>query len=289
MWLPWKPAVLMAIACLLPGFWWRNNVGARLRVTAAMARETALVLSLYAIWQLAGSLSVMQVDGAEARGRRIVSIQNTLHLPSEVSLQKLVLPHPLWVQFCNGYYAIMHAPALVMFLIWAFLNNRKTYARWRTTMALSTAACLAIQLIPVAPPRMLTDLGFVDTAAMYKQSVYAALGRGMAGQLAAMPSVHVGWSLIIAFGTWQITNRWWRWVGVVHAVVTILVVSATANHYWMDGIVAAILIALAAGLQRAVRLAVTVVRPESANTTEHQIVDLQGELTLLSESTVEVG
>ena len=250
MWLPWKPAVLMAIVCLVPGILWRYHRVFRNRVIAAMARETSLVLSLYAIWQLAGSWSVMQVTGAESRGRRIVSLQETLHLPSEVSLQKLVLPHPLWVQFSNGYYAIVHAPALVIFLIWAFLKNRETYARWRTTMALSTAACLVIQLIPVAPPRLLTDLGFVDTAAIYKQSVYSALGRGMAGQLAAMPSVHVAWALIIACGTWQIANRWWRLTGLTHAIVTTVVVSATANHYWMDGIVAAILIALAIVLQR---------------------------------------
>ena len=257
MWLPWKPAVLIAIVCLVPGFGWRHNGTSRLRTAAAMARETALVLGLYAIWQLAGSLSVMHVDGAEARGRRIVDLQQALYLPSEAALQHLVLPHPLWVQFCNGYYAIVHAPALVVFLIWAFLKDRSTYARWRTTMALSTAACLAIQLIPVAPPRMLTDLGFVDTAALYKQSVYAALGRGMAGQLAAMPSVHVGWALIVAFGIWQITDSPWRWLGVAHAVVTIVVVSATANHYWMDGIVAALLVALAAGFQLVVRARLT--------------------------------
>ena len=64
---------------------------------------------------------------------------------------------------------------------------------------------------------------------------------------------NVGWALIVAFGIWQITDSPWRWLGVAHAVVTIVVVSATANHYWMDGIVAALLVALAAGFQLVVR------------------------------------
>jgi PAP2 superfamily len=254
MWMPWKPAVGLAVAFLLAGLIGRSATGPRARLTAAMAREASLILGLYAIWQLAGALSVMQVTGAEGRGRRIVSLQHSLFLPSEVSLQKLILPHPLWVQFCNGYYAIVHVPALVAFLLWAFVRDRNRYARWRTTMALATAACLAIQLIPVAPPRMLVDLGFVDTALLYRQSVYSALGRGMAGQLAAMPSVHVAWAVIVALGMWQITTSRWRWLGVAHAVMTVLVVSATANHYWLDGIVAVCLIGVAAGLQVAARI-----------------------------------
>ena len=213
-------------------------------MAGAIAYEAARILGLYAIWQLAGTLSIMQVDGAHERGRRIVALQQAWHLPSEAALQRLVLPHPLWVQFCNGYYAIAHVPALLVFLIWAFVRDRKRYAYWRTIMAVSTALCLAIQVIPVAPPRMLNGLGFVDTALLYKQSVYSALGRGMAGQLAAMPSVHVGWALIVAAGMWQISKSRWRWLGIVHAVLTVLVVSATANHYWADGIVAGALIAM---------------------------------------------
>ncbi len=231
----------------------KSSLRPKLQAISAMAREMSLILGLYALWQRAGEVSIMHVGGALDRGRRLVDFERAIHLPSEASLQRLILPHPLWVQFSNGYYAIMHVPALVAFLVWAFWRDRIHYARWRTVMATSTAACLAIQLIPVAPPRMLTDLGFVDTALLFKQSVYSVLGRGMAGQLAAMPSVHVGWALIIAFGMWQITRSRWRWLGLFHAVVTVLVVSATANHYWVDGVVAALLIGIATAFDSRVR------------------------------------
>lgn len=253
MWLPWKPAVWLAFLFLIIGFALRPSTARRTLIAGAMARETALILALYAIWQRVGSVSVMEVTGAEERGRWIIDFQQAVHLPSELSLQRIVLPHPLWVQFCNGYYAIVHVPALVAFLIWAFIRDRGRYRLWRTTMALTTAMCLVIQLLPVAPPRMLTDLGFIDTALLYKQSVYRAIGRGMAGQLAAMPSVHVAWAVIVGLGTWQIGRTAWRWIGVVHAVLTVLVVSATANHYWLDGIVAVILMGVAMAFQAGVR------------------------------------
>lgn len=244
----------MAVACLALGLGLKTVRGRRAAVAGAMARETSLVLVLYAVWQLAGTLSVMQTSGAEDRGRRIVALQDALHLPREAALQRLILPHPLWVQFSNLYYAVVHVPAMIAFLIWAFLRDRSRYARWRTTMAITTGAALLVQLIPVAPPRMLPDLGFVDTALLYRQSVYSALGRGMAGQLAAMPSVHVAWALIVAAGTWQISRSRWRWLAVAHAVLTVAVVSATANHYWADGFVAGTLMLAAMAVQWVFRL-----------------------------------
>ena len=250
MWLSWQVGLAFAagfgLVSVTARLMLRAGAGPRWRPVGAFAREAALIMVLYAVWQYAGGVSVMQVDGAQRRGRRLVAIQRAWHLPSEVLLQRLILPHPLWVQFANGYYAIMHVPGLIGFLVWAFVRDRDRYAHWRTVMAVSTAVCLVLQLIPVAPPRMLADLGFVDTAHLYQQSVYSALGRGMAGQLAAMPSVHVAWAMIVAMGMRDIApTSPWRWMGMAHAVMTIVVVSATANHYWADGIVAVALIGVA--------------------------------------------
>ena len=59
--------------------------------------------------------------------------------------------------------------------MWIFLRHRDQYPPWRNVIAILTFGCLAIQLIPVAPPRLLPELGFVDTAHLYGQSVYGAV------------------------------------------------------------------------------------------------------------------
>ena len=87
-----------------------------------------------------------------------------------------------------------------------------------------------------------TDEGFVDTALLYGQSVYGPFGSGIADQLSALPSVHVGWALLIAFVVITVSTSRWRWLIVAHPVVTILVVVATANHFWADGIAAALIL-----------------------------------------------
>jgi hypothetical protein len=122
---------------------------------------------------------------------------------------------------------------MFVFLIWLFVRHRDQYRPVRATMAWATLVCLLIQLIPVAPPRMLP--GFVDTAALYGQSVYQ---NGFAAdQLSAMPSVHVAWAVIVGYYAAKISTSRWRWIAVAHAAMTVFVVVATANHWWLDGIV----------------------------------------------------
>jgi PAP2 superfamily len=118
------------------------------------------------------------------------------------------------------------------------------YPRMRCTVIASTLACLLVQIVPVAPPRLLPDLGFVDTALLNGQSVYGEFGTGMANQLAAMPSVHVGWAALVGWYVWWSAPARWRWIGPLHTVTTVLVVVATANHWWLDGLVAVGFVAL---------------------------------------------
>jgi hypothetical protein len=248
MWLPWPPALAFAFCLGLFAVVARRWPVGQVVLARAFAAEIALVLALYALWRYAGSISVMHVDGAASRGREVWNLQRALHLPSEAALQRLVLPHPLVVQAANGYYAIMHVPALIAVLIWAFVRHRDRYPMVRNTLALMTGACLAIQLIPVAPPRMFADLGFVDTGHLYGQSVYGRVGTGISDQLSAMPSVHVGWAVLVGLAAVLLSSCRWRWLVAAHPVLTILVVAVTANHWWLDGVVAVMLLAIAVGV-----------------------------------------
>jgi hypothetical protein len=216
------------------------------QVASQALREVAVVMALYSMWQYAGSVSVMGVEAAVDRARWVVRLQSALWLPSERWIQAQALPHQWLITASNGYYALVHVPALVGTLIWGFFWKRPHYRKLRNTVALTTLGCLLIQLIPLAPPRMLSELGFVDTGLLYDQSVYNALGRGMAGQLAAMPSVHVAWASIVAWFTLIIPTRSWvRMIGVTHLLLTLWAVVVTANHFWLDGIVAVALQVLA--------------------------------------------
>ncbi len=216
----------------------------RLAGVIVFTQESALVFALFALWQFAGSFSVMGPGGALARGRWIWHLERVLYLPSETSLQRLFLPHPLIVQAFNLYYDVLHFPILIACLIWLFVWHRSVYIRRRTTLAAFTGACLLVQLIPVAPPRMLPGTGMVDTAVLYHQSVYQKTAGFNPDQLGAMPSVHVGWAILVAIMVISAARSRWRWLALLYPVATTLAVVVTANHYWMDGIVAALILAV---------------------------------------------
>jgi hypothetical protein len=218
------------------------------------AREAGVVTVLYALWQLAGSLAVGGLSQAKAHAWWIWHTERSLGLPSELAAQRLLLPHPLLSQVANLYYATMHFGVLIAMLIWLFVRHRDAYPAVRNAMAASTAICLLISFIPVAPPRMLTPLGFVDLAARYGESVYGAAGANVgADQLSAMPSVHVCWSVLVAWAVITASTSRWRWLILAHPIVTVFVVVATGNHYWADAIVAVAIVGVVLAVQALLR------------------------------------
>ena len=249
--LGWQPAATLsaglfagAAGLRLPQF-----IRGRLAVRAPYLHEAGLVAALYALWQLAGSVSVLGSAGAFGRARWIARLEQAGRLPSEVGVQRLITGQPVLTQAANWYYAAVHFAALGVMLAWLFARHRQRYPEVRNVLVLLTASSLLIQLLPVAPPRLLPELGYVDTAARYGQSVYNLSGISV-GQLAAMPSVHVGWALLIAWAVLRVSASRHRWWVLAHPVLTVFVVVATANHFWLDGIVAAALLALSVALLR---------------------------------------
>jgi len=248
----WQQATVIA-AVLAAGWVLLTRRGRWPRAQPAV-HELALIIGLYALWQLAGALASGGTADAIGRGRWIWDAERDLALPSEAWLQRLILPDRLLVQAANLYYYTAHFTVLILFLIWLFVRHRDAYPRWRTTLGIVTTACLLIQFLPVAPPRLVPGIGIVDTAVLYHQSVYQSSAGMAADELSAMPSVHVAWALFVAVCALRVTTSRWRYLGVLHAALTIWVVVVTGNHYWADAIVAAALLALTLAAQRCTRV-----------------------------------
>jgi PAP2 superfamily len=251
--LSWQQAGITSACLAAASVALRKPAKLKLTSVALFIQEAALVLALFALWQYAGSFSVMGPGGALGRARWIWRFERAIHLPSETAIQRVFLPHPLIIQFFNLYYDTLHFPVLIACMVWLFVWHRDQYGRWRTTLAAFTGISLLVQFIPVAPPRMLASTGLVDTAVRYHESVYSTTAGFDPDQLSAMPSVHVGWALLVAIAIIVTARSRWRWLAALYPVMTTLAVIVTANHFWLDGIVAALILVLVLLVQAQVR------------------------------------
>ncbi|MCB1040580.1 MAG: phosphatase PAP2 family protein, partial [Acidimicrobiales bacterium] len=220
---------------------------------AGFTQEVALISFLYMVWRLARQLPLVHEEGAYDRGRWIWDVQRWLHLPSELSMERWLERHETLAHWTVTYYATVHVPSLLLFLLWLWVRHRDQYPRWRNALAITTGFCLFLRFIRVAPPRLLPELGFVDLPAELGRDIYGPLGTGASDQFAAMPSIHVAWAAIVCFGIFTSTRSRWRWIGPIHLALTFWAVMATANHWWLDGIVAVALVGLSLWIDDVVR------------------------------------
>ena len=212
----------------------------------ALLREILLLVTLFIAYRL-GRLAITGHDDlAIANAWRVWDVERLLMLPDEETLQDWALQWPDLLKAANWYYVVVHFPVTLAFLAWGWLRRPPAEYRWarRLIITLTGFAMLLHVVMPLAPPRMLGSLGFLDTMAAFGPSAYSGGAATVANQFAAMPSLHVGWALLIALVVVRTAKSPWRWVVVAHPVITTLVVVVTANHYWVDAVAVALLLGL---------------------------------------------
>ncbi|MFJ2592700.1 phosphatase PAP2 family protein [Streptomyces erythrochromogenes] len=223
-----------------------------------LIRELLLVAGFFTVYKAGRLLSTDRTGEAFRNADRIWDAERLLHLPGEGAVQQLLLHGDALVTTANTYYAAVHFPATALFLIWLYIRRPAHYLWTRRVLAVLTGAALVLHLAyPLAPPRMLPAARLIDTGQVYGPTVYRAAPDAdtLANQFAAMPSLHFGWALMLAIGVIVATRGGKgtkggkgsprRLLWLLHPLVTLLVIVGTANHYWIDAIVAAALLGIA--------------------------------------------
>ncbi|ONK09996.1 phosphatase PAP2 family protein [Streptomyces sp. MP131-18] len=211
-----------------------------------LIRELPLVIALYMAYKFGRRAANGQFEDAFRNAERVWDFQRALRLPSEAWVQDLVLNSETLIRGINVYYATVHFPAIVVFLIWMYWRRPGHYLWVRWVLTWLTGAALVLHLlVPLAPPRLFGTADMIDTGVVYGPAVYdKPEPDSMANQFAAMPSLHVGWAVFIAVALIVATRSRLRWLWLLHPLITILAVVATAHHYWMDGLVACAILAV---------------------------------------------
>ncbi|KUO13701.1 phosphatase PAP2 family protein [Streptomyces sp. DSM 15324] len=211
--------------------------------------ELPLILLVYACYSAGRLLARGDVTTAVDHGLAILRIEKYLHLNAEHPLNRLFTSEAWLGVPADFWYASLHYLVTPAILVWLFRSRSLRYRAARTWLMTSTfIGLIGFTLLPTCPPRLLSaEHGFVDTMAQYSSwgwwggeaSAPRGLG-GMTNQYAAMPSLHVGWSLWCGVMLWRHgRTRTARTAAVLYPLLTTIVVMGTANHYFLDAVAGA--------------------------------------------------
>lgn len=140
----------------------------------------------------------------------------------------------------NYYYATLHFIVTLSVLVWLYRSHPGRYAAARLALFATTAVALVgYYLYPLAPPRLMNGSHFVDTVMVHQTWGSMASGdlKHMSNQYAAMPSMHIGWSLWCGLTIFALARvPWVRVLGLLYPAATLIVIVSTANHFWLDAV-----------------------------------------------------
>ncbi|MGW7350311.1 phosphatase PAP2 family protein [Streptomyces sp. Z26] len=202
--------------------------------------EIALIAVSYWTYSLIRNAVPEQRDSAVRNADWIWDTEHALGLAFEHSVNHTVNGVTWLIVSMNYYYATLHFVVTIGVLVWLYRWQPGRYAASRLVIFATTGVALVgYYLYPLAPPRLMPGGDFIDTVQLH--GTWGSMASGnladMSNQYAAMPSMHIGWSTWCGVMIFTLAKPLWvRVLGALYPVVTLFVIVATANHFWMDAV-----------------------------------------------------
>ncbi|WP_405596777.1 phosphatase PAP2 family protein [Streptomyces sp. NBC_01410] len=202
--------------------------------------EILLIAVSYWTYSLIRNAVPEQKSAALSNADWIWAVERSLGLAFEQSVNHAMNSVSWLIVSMNYYYATLHFIVTIGVLVWLYRGHPGRYAAARLVLFATTAVALVgYYLYPLAPPRLMNGQDFIDTVLVHHTWGSMASGnlKNMSNQYAAMPSMHIGWSLWCGLIIFALASApWAKILGVLYPVTTLVVIVATANHFWLDAV-----------------------------------------------------
>ncbi|WP_269854250.1 phosphatase PAP2 family protein [Streptomyces sp. RPT161] len=203
--------------------------------------EIALIGVSYWVYSLVRNAVPEQEKSAMHHALQVWHLEQSLGVAVEQHINHAINSVTWLIVGMNYYYATLHFIMTIGVLVWLFRRHPGRYASARLTIFATTGiALVGFYFFPLAPPRLMRGgPGFIDTVAVHH--TWGSMASGdlahVSNQFAAMPSMHIGWSLWCGITIATLARPVWvRVLGVLYPVATLVVIISTANHFWLDAL-----------------------------------------------------
>jgi membrane-associated phospholipid phosphatase len=220
-----------------------------LSVRHSLRTEALLVLVLYGAYDSTRGLVAGDSSEAVRHARELVRLERAAHVLVERHVQHEAHAVPGLIGLLGICYLTLHLVTTAAVLLWLHRRRQAAFPFVRNTLLLASGLALVGYLaFPTAPPR-LAGIGVTDTIS----ADHIDLNRGLISSLynpyAAVPSMHVAYSLIVAVSVFRYgRSRLLRLLAGFYPPLMLLVVVATGNHFVVDAAAGALVAWIAACL-----------------------------------------
>jgi PAP2 superfamily len=196
--------------------------------------ELLLFFAAYWVYNLARWIFVGDLDQAREHAHWIFDLEQSAGVAVESSVQRAFhFEAATWV--LSNLYLLAQLVVVPAVLIWLYRRSPQVYRQLRNTIVATWLIAVPVfALFPVAPPR-LADIGIADTVS--QQAGVELTGRSTIfyNQLAAVPSLHVGFAVAVGVAAAVALRRpWAKALALLWGPIVSLSVVATGNHYVFD-------------------------------------------------------
>ncbi|KAL5356699.1 PAP2 superfamily-domain-containing protein [Aspergillus floccosus] len=225
----------------------RDTIQSRILASFPFLLEIWYWILTYWIYQGLRAFSAKAIAGneavfklAERHAHEVLALEHLLHIDIELSLQQSVLDRYPWLMdiFARVYYS--HIVLGVVFLVYSYTYfPANKYQAIRRTLAFENViAFVVLTLWRCAPPRLLPEEdGFTDVLHSNKGGS-SWTQNSFQLTIAAMPSLHFGNAVFIAFCLLKFSPHWYlRVIAPIWPVLMGSTIFATANHFILDAVV----------------------------------------------------
>jgi hypothetical protein len=211
-------------------------------------RQLALFAGAYYLYRIVRGLVDGRATIAFENARTLVDVERTLGLFFEPGLQAWANGQEWIVTGANWMYVNSHFVITTTFLIWLYIFRNQSYYYVRNMFMIAMGlALVGYVAFPTAPPRYMPEWGFTDTVAAFVGPQAEASANVLYNPFAAVPSMHVAFALMVGIPAIHIVqHRALKVLWALYPAVVTFVVVVTANHFWLDAALGALVAGIAA-------------------------------------------
>jgi hypothetical protein len=216
-----------------------------------LLRQISLFASAFLVYDFVRGGVEGRATAAFQHARELISIERTLHLFVEPSVQAWASGSHVVMVAASWIYLNAQATVTVGALVYLYVRHNRSFYFVRNMLLIAMPiALIGYAVFPTAPPRFLPEWGFIDTVSdltPISVSHTSASMSALFNPYAAVPSMHVAFALTIGWPLARLARHSAvRVLWLCYPFLITFVIVVTANHFILDALLGAVTAGVAA-------------------------------------------